>query len=217
MQILKALNQIMTEIGPIGKDKVNQQQGFRYRSIDTVMDKLQHLLVKYGVVIVPKVIDIKRDERVGTSGKALISTIVTIEYTFFCTSDDSSVTVVVAGEGMDSGDKSTSKALAIAYKYACLQLLCIPTTETAPESDSESFEVEVSPRVKLMEELKALFEEKYPDGAPVFTEHDKEEARKKIRMTGPGNDGVEFLKVMVEAYKSIADERQRKFAKGVSK
>ena len=31
--------------------------------------------------------------------------------------------------GMDSGDKATTKAMAIAFKYACFQVFCIPTEE----------------------------------------------------------------------------------------
>lgn len=30
---------------------------------------------------------------------------------------------------MDSGDKATNKAMAIAFKYACFQVFCIPTEE----------------------------------------------------------------------------------------
>ena len=36
---------------------------------------------------------------------------------------------MVVGEGMDSGDKATNKAMAIALKYACFQVFCIPTEE----------------------------------------------------------------------------------------
>ena len=38
---------------------------------------------------------------------------------------------------MDSGDKATNKAMAIAFKYACFQIFCIPTEEMKdPDSDS---------------------------------------------------------------------------------
>ena len=47
---------------------------------------------------------------------------------------------VVIGEGMDSGDKATNKAMAIAYKYACFQTFCIPTEEMK-DPDSECHEV----------------------------------------------------------------------------
>ena len=35
----------------------------------------------------------------------------------------------VIGEAMDSGDKGTNKSMAIAFKYACFQVFCIPTEE----------------------------------------------------------------------------------------
>jgi hypothetical protein len=35
----------------------------------------------------------------------------------------------VVGEGMDSADKSSNKAMAVAFKYACFQVFCIPTEE----------------------------------------------------------------------------------------
>ena len=42
---------------------------------------------------------------------------------------------------MDSGDKATNKAMAIAFKYACFQVFCIPTEEMQ-DPDSESHTVE---------------------------------------------------------------------------
>ena len=42
--------------------------------------------------------------------------------------------------GMDSGDKATNKAMAIAFKYACFQVFCIPTEEMI-DPDAESPEV----------------------------------------------------------------------------
>ena len=51
-----------------------------------------------------------------------------MRYTFYA-KDGSSVQCVVVGEGMDSGDKATNKAMSIAFKYACFQVFCIPTEE----------------------------------------------------------------------------------------
>ena len=48
---------------------------------------------------------------------------------------------VTIGEGMDSGDKATNKAMAIAFKYACFQVFCIPTEEMN-DPDSESPEAQ---------------------------------------------------------------------------
>jgi hypothetical protein len=56
--------------------------------------------------------------------------------------DGSSVDTEAIGEAMDSGDKGMNKAMSYAYKYAMLQLLCIPTeaidgdVETHPPTSS---------------------------------------------------------------------------------
>ena len=38
--IYKAISNVMSEIGAIGKDKKNQQQNFMYRGVDDVMKEL---------------------------------------------------------------------------------------------------------------------------------------------------------------------------------
>jgi hypothetical protein len=50
------------------------------------------------------------------------------------TEDGSSVSSITVGEAMDSGDKSMNKAMSVAYKYALMQIFCIPTEE---EKDTE--------------------------------------------------------------------------------
>lgn len=58
----------------------------------------------------------------------LIYSICKIKFTFYA-EDGSHIEAVTVGEGMDSGDKATNKAMAIAFKYACFQVFCIPTEE----------------------------------------------------------------------------------------
>lgn len=139
MKIYQAICDIMSEIGAITKDKKNQQQGFMYRGIDDVMNALQPLLVKYRVFAVPEILSQSREERQTKTGGNLIYSICNIKYTFYA-DDGSSVSAVVIGEGMDSGDKATNKAMAIAMKYACFQVFCIPTEEM-PDPDKECHEV----------------------------------------------------------------------------
>ena len=128
MEIYSAILGVMADVGAIGKDKKNQQQGFKYRGIDDVMNALQPAMVKNGVFVAPTIIDQRREERQTSKGGNLIYSVVTIKYTFYA-KDGSSVDVTVIGEGMDSGDKATNKAMSIAFKYACFQLFCIPTEE----------------------------------------------------------------------------------------
>ena len=139
MKIYGAINGIMSEMGAIAKDKKNQQQGFMYRGVDQVMNTIQPLLIKYGVFVVPEVLDHIREERTTRNGVSLIYSVCRIKYTFFA-EDGSNVTAVTVGEGMDSGDKASNKVLAIAFKYACFQVFCIPTEEIK-DPDSESHEI----------------------------------------------------------------------------
>ena len=128
MSIYEAISRCMEEIGAVGKDAVNKQQGFKYRGIDAVMNAINPALVKNHVFIVPEVLDQQRQERTTNKGAVLIYSICRIKYTFFA-EDGSHIEAVTVGEGMDSGDKATNKAMAIAFKYACFQVFCIPTEE----------------------------------------------------------------------------------------
>jgi len=128
MNIYEAITAIMQEGYSIGKNKKNQQQGFMYRGIDDVMNTFQPLMSKYKVFCVPEVIGHEREERQTNKGNNLIYSILTIRYTFYA-EDGTSVSAVVVGEGMDSGDKASNKALAVGMKYAMFQTFCIPTEE----------------------------------------------------------------------------------------
>ena len=151
-KIYSAITAVMEDIGAIGKEKKNISQGFMYRGIDDVMNALNPAFIKNKLFAVPEIIEQQREERRTAKGGLLIYSICKVKYTFFA-EDGSSVTVVTIGEGMDSGDKATNKAMAIAFKYACFQLFCIPTEEMQ-DTDRESHEV-AEPKIKK-EEYKAL-------------------------------------------------------------
>lgn len=141
-KIYKAIPAIMDEIGHIGKDKKNQQQGFMFRGVDQVMNTMKPLLAKHGVFPVPEVVETKREERQTKNGGTLIYTIHKINFHFIA-DDGSSVTATVVGEGMDSADKSSNKAMAVAFKYACFHVFCIPTEEMAKD-DPDGYSPEES-------------------------------------------------------------------------
>lgn len=140
MNIFESINKVMDEIGAIGKNTKNQQQGFMYRGIDAVMNALNPALVKHKVFVVPEVLEQTREERTNAKGTTLLYSIIKVKYTFYA-EDGSSVCATVIGEGMDSGDKATNKAMSIAFKYACFQVFCIPTEEMV-DPDAEVHEVE---------------------------------------------------------------------------
>jgi hypothetical protein len=133
--IYKLIGQAIGKIGAIGKDKKNAQQGFMYRGIDQVYNALNPVMAELGIFFTPEILDQKREERTTKNGSVLTYTVLTIRFTVFAP-DGSNVSMTVVGEGMDSGDKSTNKAMSVAMKYAMFQLFCIPTEEMKdPDAD----------------------------------------------------------------------------------
>lgn len=134
----------MSEIGAIGKNQKNVQQGFKFRGIDDFVNSLYPALTKHGVFMTPRCVSERTDIRdvVRSSGKAGVDKHVTImmEYDFFA-EDGSKVTVgPIPGEAVDSGDKATNKALSASLKYALIQTFSIPTEDMA-EGDKETIEL----------------------------------------------------------------------------
>lgn len=144
-KIYERMAAVMRDIGAIGKDSVNQQQHFKFRGIDAVYNELHDVMAKHCVFSVPEVLNDSSEERQTKTGGNLIYRILKIKYTFY-TDDGSSVSCVVIGEGMDSGDKASNKAMAIAHKYALLQTFCIPTEEQKdPDAESHNVTARVIP------------------------------------------------------------------------
>nr|DAY69520.1 MAG TPA: ERF superfamily protein [Caudoviricetes sp.] len=164
MNIYESITKIMEEIPAIGKDQTNKIQGFKYRGIDDVMNTLQPLLSKNKVFIVPQILEQTREERTTNKGGNLIYSICKIKYIFYA-EDGTYIEAVTVGEGMDSGDKATNKAMAIAMKYALFQVFCIPTEEMkdpdgeTPEGSkprSSTISAEDAKRLHEMMEAKGL-------------------------------------------------------------
>ena len=135
MKIYKQISAIMADVPAIGKDSMNKQQGFKYRGIDAIYNVLQPIFTKHGVFSCPEVIS-EQYERVETkSGGMLNFARLKIKYSFFA-DDGSSVSVTVIGEGMDSGDKASNKAMSVAHKYAITQIVKLPFASDDPDEES---------------------------------------------------------------------------------
>lgn len=131
--VLAGINRVIQAFAEngIGKNQKNEQQGFAYRGIDDVLNRMASHLVDAGLVIVPRVINRDVQERVNSRGNPLFYVTLTVEYLIASVKDGSTVTVTTVGEAMDSGDKATNKALSAAYKYMAFQTFAIPIAEDA--------------------------------------------------------------------------------------
>ena len=139
-KIYPAMVQIMADVDAIAKGRRNQAQGYQFRGIDDVYMELHPVLAKHGVFMTSEIKDERSEERTTKNGGASIYRIMKIKYTFWA-QDGSYVCSEVIGEGMDSGDKASNKAMSVAQKYALLQAFLIPT-EDAKDPENESHTVE---------------------------------------------------------------------------
>ena len=145
MHVYEAIASITASLSKVGiaKGRKTQQGGgasFAFRGIDDVLNALSPLLAEHKLCIFPRVTNRASVERQTKSGGALFYTTVNAEFDFVSAVDGSKHTAATIGEAMDSGDKSTNKAMSIAYKYAVFLTFCVPI-EGTPDSDGEVYEI----------------------------------------------------------------------------
>lgn len=136
------LAKIAGEIGPINKDEQNKEQGFKFRSIEAITDKARPLLAKEGISVMPRVLSREYSEITARSGARGFRCIAEVEYTFTAGSDGSTAVASMIGEAVDYGDKSTSKAVQMAYKYVLTQVLAIGSGDDPDSLSPEAGHVE---------------------------------------------------------------------------
>lgn len=132
--IVKALVLAKQKIGGVGKHETPLSgQKFNFRGIDTVVNAVAPVFNEMGIVVTPY-LKSSRSEFVtyGASGTKGFRTEVVCEYTFHY--KDETITCCVAAEAIDSGDKSTAKAMSVAFRIALLQALTLPTDEPDPDN-----------------------------------------------------------------------------------
>jgi len=131
MNIYQTMINVMRDVDCIKKENENTMQHFKFRGIDDVYNALHPICVKHGLFSVPtKVFDFTSETKPTSKGGNLNFRLFTVEFTFYAV-DGTSITAQVRAEGMDSGDKATSKAMATAHKYALIQAFAIPTEESS--------------------------------------------------------------------------------------
>lgn len=192
----------MKEVEAIGKERMNSHQGYKFRGIDDVYNTLHPILARNRLFTVPRVISERSEERESKSGGANIYRVLTVEYEVF-TDDGSSITACVIGEGMDSGDKATNKALSVAHKMFFFQLFSIPVEGETIDSEVDSHEVLPKKQLKqLAEEVLSPRDEfldlyakvNVPDGKLI--EYAADVREKKII---PTKEAISKLKIIISA------------------
>lgn len=137
---------------------------FKFRGIDQALAAINPLLAKFNVVIIPRVLSRTMTERSSQSGGALFYSVVDVEFDLVSSEDGSKHTARILGEAMDSGDKSTAKAMSIAYKYLIFLTFAVPVAgEAIDEPDDTVHNVapqseKAAPKTDREAEARAEFE-----------------------------------------------------------
>lgn len=143
---------IMNEIGYVEKKGKNTAQGYTFRGIEQLYAAVHPLFVKHGVFCAPEVVEKFTETYTTKNGSPAFRVLLTVKH-FFYTSDGSSISVTTVGEGVDTSDKASSKAMSMAMKYAFVELFSIPTEDVA-DGDKESPTLDVGATKKEFENQK---------------------------------------------------------------
>lgn len=143
MNVIQALSAVMNDVGAVAKSQRNREQNYNFRGIDDVYNAVHNAMARYGVVPIPTTLDRLTDVRYTRQDPPRPLNVVHLHmrYTFYGPAGDS-VAAEVWGEGQDSADKGTNKAMSAAMKYALMQVLQLPTEDT---EDSDRSADEAAP------------------------------------------------------------------------
>lgn len=130
LNIFQIIDRISAEAGALAPESKGGVP-FAFRGIDGTVAHLSPLLRKYGVVVVPNVV--QKDVSSAPSGNKVVTTTdLTTEFTFYAP-DGTHVVAKTAGLANDYADRSTAQAQSVAFRVALLQTFALPTHSPEPE------------------------------------------------------------------------------------
>lgn len=126
--IVNKVLKVMEKIGPIIKDKTNEDKNFDYASIAMIIFKAREAMIEEKVIMYP--LEVKQ---ITARGNYVLINMI---YRFYDAEPDEDgkcdyMDVNVPGEGCDKEGWAVYKALSGAYKYAITQTFAIPTIDDA--------------------------------------------------------------------------------------
>ncbi|MFI6860153.1 ERF family protein [Streptomyces sp. NPDC050421] len=119
-RVFAAINGVMRDAMPVGKDQTNTHQNYKFRGIDDVMSAMAGPMRTHGVFILPSIAAQKQDR----DGK-ITRTLIKMRYRIYGPAGDCLV-AEIPGEAFDTADKSMNKAQAAALKYLLFTLFMLP-------------------------------------------------------------------------------------------
>ena len=123
MNIYQKIQAVMQDIQYLAKDDQVSFGTTKYKAIseEKVTTTVRASMIKYGLVMYPETQEIMRDGQITT---------VNTTYRMVNTDNaDEQIMIASSGQGSDTQDKGSGKAMTYAFKYALLRTFMIPTGE----------------------------------------------------------------------------------------
>lgn len=139
-QIHGLMAQAIQKVAAVGKDGYNEQQSFRFRSIEAITTAARDVFKELNIAVVPHMVFVTDVPQPMKNGQPHGYRCVIEAAYYFYAPDGSYVMAQTVGEGVDWGDKAANKAMSAAFKYALMQVLCIGEASDDSDASSPQFE-----------------------------------------------------------------------------
>ncbi|MEV6074380.1 ERF family protein [Streptomyces sp. NPDC052069] len=141
-RVFQVIHAVMQDVMPIGKDQQNTQQNYAFRGVDDAMSAMAGPMRNHGCFIAPEIVEHRQRPR----GEKGTHTNLTMLYRIYGPAGDC-LLVTMPGEAMDSGDKSTNKAMSAALKYMLFWVFMIPVdSRSIDDSDRDTAPIPTAPQ-----------------------------------------------------------------------
>jgi len=158
---------VRRRLGYIQKRGHNEVHNYSYVTAADLAGAVGDILADLGVLVIPSLESISHDLVRNGSGGGEHLTHVVMNYSFVDVDTAEDITVKVAGEGVDAGDKAPYKAMTGALKYALLQSFLLATGDDPENERATLIDDSVSPTThseqrittKELHELRQLIED----------------------------------------------------------
>lgn len=133
----EALAAVLDGLGPIPKNgqAPGNMGGYPFRRVEDITAALKPLFAKHGVLCLPSVMNRIETERLTRSGGVMFCVDLEICFRFVGPQGDE-LAANVWGQGTDSGDKATQKAVTSAFKTMLSVVFCISDSTLDAEAHS---------------------------------------------------------------------------------
>lgn len=150
MTVHEIITDVRRDIGVIGKAERNTQQGFMFRGVDTILNRVGPAMEAHGLNCYPVLKTLESRDITSSKGTRMREVTVVVAYHYVGPEGDE-IVAEVPGESADAGDKAVSKAMSVALRTAHIQTFQIPTGHADP--DSQSMTRGTDPVVKVKNEI----------------------------------------------------------------